>query len=325
MNLTSVKTIKELLLKYDAQPSKIMGQNFLVNRQVLEKIVKTANLKKEDTVLEVGPGIGTLTQELAKNVNRVIAVEKDKKMCQILKEILGYKSGRNRTIVPFLPLFNKVEIINDDILKIENFKLISNFKFQISNYKIVANIPYYLTSPLIRKFLENPPNQNQPEDIILMVQKEVAQRICSRPPSPPTNFDPKNNLPIKGKSMSKLVGGKMSLLAVSVQFYAKAEIISYIKKENFWPKPKVDSAIIRITPYKNSPLVPAKLFFKIVKAGFSQPRKQLVNNLNGLKLLNDVKLTKLQITSWLLENNLKPEQRAETLSINDWIQLVSSL
>ena len=279
-DLSSPKTVKEILTKYETKPSKGMGQNFLVNKGALEKIIKSADLKKEDVVLEVGPGIGTLTQELAKSVSKVIAIEKDKKMIEILKETLKE--------------FKNVEIIQGDILK-------TNIELP-KQYKLVANIPYYLTSPLIRKFLENPPNQNQPEEIILMVQKEVAQRICA---------NPKN----------------MSILAVSVQFYAKAKIIFYVKKENFWPKPKVDSAIIKITPQKLSPSVSVELFFKIVKAGFSQPRKQIGNNLLALSLLNGPKMLKLdkqQINLWLLKNKINPTQRAETLSVDNWISLTNT-
>ncbi|MDO8486548.1 MAG: 16S rRNA (adenine(1518)-N(6)/adenine(1519)-N(6))-dimethyltransferase RsmA [Candidatus Staskawiczbacteria bacterium] len=271
-DLSSIKTLKEILAKYEIKPSKGMGQNFLVNKLALEKIIKSADLKSDDIVLEVGPGIGTLTIELAKTVKKVIAIEKDKYMCQILKETL--KNYRN------------VEIINGDVLKttIELPK----------PYKLVANIPYYLTSPLIRKFLENHPNNKQPEEIILMVQKEVAQRICNSPPN-------------------------MSLLAVSVQFYATAKIISYVKKENFWPKPKVDSAIIKITPHKKAPQISNELFFKIVKAGFSQPRKQLGNNLSKM-----LKIDKDTIFKILLLSDIEPKRRAETLSINDWINLTNS-
>ena len=159
MDLTSPKIIKELLAKHDTQPFKGLGQNFLINAPVLDKITQGAQLNSEDTVLEVGPGIGTLTQELAKRVKRVVAIEKDRAMIEILKETLkGYKN---------------IEIMQGDILKITNDKL------HITNYKIVANIPYYLTSPLIRKFLEE---KNQPTQMVLMVQKEVAQRIVARPP-----------------------------------------------------------------------------------------------------------------------------------------------
>lgn len=274
MNLTSVKTIKEILEKHNARPSKRLGQNFLVNEKVLEKIIESAELKKDDVVLEVGPGIGTLTQELAKRVKKVIAVEKDKKMIETLKETLEN--------------CNNVEVITEDALKL----IPKSYKLEAISYKVVANIPYYLTSPLIRKFLEI---KTPPEMMVLMVQKEVAQRICSKPPN-------------------------MSLLAVSVQFYAEPKIISFVKKESFWPKPEVDSAIIKITPQINTDRkqINTDLFFKIVKAGFSQPRKQLINNL--LKLKKD----KEQVSQWLLENGINPHQRAETLHIENWISLTKS-
>ena len=283
MDLSSPKEIKNILLQYDARPSKRLGQNFLINKNVLQKIILTANLNKNDVVLEVGPGIGTLTQELAKNAGKVIAIEKDKKMIEILKKTL---SG-----------FNNIEIINTDILRIKT----KNYKLKTISYKVVANIPYYLTSPLIRKLLEyDPPAGGQPQEIILMVQKEVAKRICAKPPD-------------------------MNLLAVSVQFYAEPKIVSYVSKNCFWPSPKVDSAIIKIIPNKVRPSVIRKkdfnkLFFKIVKAGFSQPRKQLGNNLS-----KNLKTDRKKIDEWLLNNNIKPAQRAETLSIKNWIELASSL
>lgn len=284
MDLTSLKTIKELLLKYDARPLKLMGQNFLIDEITLKKIIETAKITQQDIILEVGPGIGTLSKELAKKAKRVILVEKDRKMVEILKETLKD--------------YNNIEIIHNDILKISNFKFsrlnrgFSTESGQISNYKVVANIPYYLTSPLIRIFLEN---QNKPSEIILMVQKEVAQRICSSPP-------------------------EMSLLAVAVQFYAKTEIMSYISKKCFWPAPKVDSAIIKISNIKNKKSkIFVKNFFKIVRAGFSQPRKQLANNLS-----KSLGKDKNQINLWLLKNNIKPEQRAETLSVQDWTNLTNN-
>jgi len=229
MDLTSPTTIKEILSKYSARPSKGLGQNFLIDKNVLKKIIGAADLNKNDVVLEVGPGIGTLTQELAKNAKKVIAVEKDKIMIKILGETL--KDYKN------------IEIINGDILRILNFKfsiLNQNLISQFSNYKVVSNIPYYLTSPLIRKFLES---DNKPSEIILMVQKEVAQRICSKPPD-------------------------MSLLAVSVQFYADVKIISYVSKNCFWPSPKVDSAIIKIIPGRIKIKLTQFYFLKLLKPDF---------------------------------------------------------
>ncbi len=309
MNLISPANIKTLLNKYGAKPSKNLGQNFLIDKNVLDKIIKTADLKPDDAVLEIGPGIGTLTQKLAKHAKKVIAIEKDKTMVEILKETLvNYKN---------------IEIIQGDILKIDVADLSlrgrnngrSNLKIQIAssacepprndeikNYKIVANIPYYITSPVIRKFLEA---ENQPESMVLMMQKEVAQRICGKPPD-------------------------MTLLSASVQFYAEPKIISYVSKNCFWPSPKVDSAIIKIVP-RYLPRDPIshetvrgrgshELFFKIVKAGFSQPRKQLAGNLS-----TKLNLTKEKTADWLVKNNIKPTQRAETLSIEDWKNLTNSI
>lgn len=273
MDLTSPKTIKEILSRFGARPNKILGQNFLIDKNVLKKIITASDLKPSDTVLEVGPGIGTLTQELSKHAKQVIAVEKDKAMVSSLKETLKD--------------FKNIEIINTDILR---------YKLQIKNYKVVANIPYYLTSPLIRKFLEE---KNPPSEMVLMVQKEVAQRICAKPP-------------------------KMSLLAVSVQFYAEPKIIFYVSKNCFLPAPKVDSAIIKIIPKNVGSPTPRELFFKIVKAGFSHPRKQLVNNLAVLKTKNAVKLDKETISAWLEKNKINPNQRAETLSVSDWQNLTNS-
>lgn len=275
MGLISKSEVKNLLKKYQIWPSKRLGQNFLVDKGVVRKVIEAAELGPEDIVLEIGPGIGALTIELAKKVEKIVAIEKDPKMIEILKERL-----KN---------FQNVEIIKEDILKI----CPENYKLKTKSYKIVANLPFYLTAPVIRKFLES---ANQPRVLVLMVQKEVAQRICAKPPD-------------------------MNLLAVSVQFYAKPEIINYISKKSFWPQPKVDSAIIRIDPQMNTDRkrINTDLFFKIARAGFSQPRKQILNNLS--KKLN---LNKEEIKAWLLKNDIQPSQRAETLSIKDWIKLTNS-
>jgi len=258
---------------FNIKPSKHLGQNFLIDRNIVKKVIKAANLKSTDIILEIGPGLGALTKELVKKVKQVIACEKDPKMCEILKKTLKD--------------FKNIEIINQDILKY-------NFQF-LKNYKVVANLPYYITSPVIRKFLES---ENPPKEMVLMVQKEVAQRICSAPP-------------------------KMSILAISVQFYAKPKIISYVSKESFWPQPKVDSAIIKIVPRQFRILVLRQFreqFFRIVRAGFSHPRKQLANNLS-----KELKLNKKEINDLLLKNNIQPSQRAETLTIKDWLKLTNVL
>ncbi len=273
MDLTSKRVIKGLLKKYQIRPSKRLGQNFLIDKKVIKKIIRAANLQPKDIILEIGPGIGVLTQELAQKSKKVIAVEKDPKMCEILKETLKD--------------FKNVKIIQGDILKFNNYSLLT------TRYKLIANLPYYIVSPTIRMFLESP---HPSEEMILMVQKEVAQRICSKPP-------------------------KMNLLAISVQFYAEPKIISFVSKKSFWPSPKVDGAILKISAfnqYKKSTF--NQRFFEIVRAGFSQPRKQLVNN-----LAKELKLNKEQVNNWLLKSDIQPFQRAETLTIKNWIRLARML
>jgi len=213
-----------------------LGQNFLIDKNIVQKIIKTANISKNDLVFEIGPGKGALTKELAKSAKKVIAIEKDENLASLLNQ----------------EKMENVEIITGDVLRdLPEIK---------GKYKVVANIPYYLTSFLIRKLLEI---ENKPQEIILLVQKK----------------SPKESAP----------SWKMSLLAISVNYYAQPDIKGFVSKNCFWPKPKVDSAILKITPLKRKK---NNFFFKIVRAGFSQPRKQLVNNLSlGLKI-NKEKLKK---------------------------------
>ncbi len=268
MDLTSGQNIQNLLKRRGLKPVERFGQNFLVDETAINQIIAAASLSPEDTVLEIGPGSGVITQKLAQKVQRVVAVEKDRQMVEILKETL---KGLKNT-----------EVINRDILKLEAAKLLRG------NWKVVGNLPFYLTAPVIRKFLEM--SEVRPQLMTLVVQKEVAQRICAKPP-------------------------KMSILSNSVQFYAQAEIVSYISKKSFWPEPEVDAAIIKITP-RPAPMGGTKMFFEVVKAGFSHPRKQLLNNLSqGLKKNRE------DVTAWLQKNNLSPQQRAETLSVEDWLHL----
>ena len=277
MELTSISNIKSLLKKHNAVPSKRFGQNFLIDKNIIKKILNQAELSPKDVVLEIGPGIGTMTIELARKAKKIIAVEKDPKMVEILKETTQD--------------FQNIEIINKDIMKYE----VPKIKYR--DYKVVANLPYYITSPVIRKLLET---ENKPKEIILMVQKEVAQRICARPP-------------------------KTNLLAISVQFYAKPKIISYVSKKAFFPKPKVDSAIIQLKISGQNSKIDREKFFKIVKAGFSHPRKQLANNL--LKELDFLgkEINKEKIISLLAKKGILATQRPETLLLKNWIELTKIL
>ncbi|OQX01072.1 ribosomal RNA small subunit methyltransferase A [Candidatus Parcubacteria bacterium A4] len=285
MDLDLKTEIKRILQENAARPLKIFGQNFLINQKMIEKM--TEGVSKKDVVLEIGPGLGVLTKELSKKAKMVIAVEKDRKMVELL----------GKTIAPEYP---NVKIVNDDILKFQISPASAGSRRGGTTYKIVANLPFYLTSPVIRMFLEA---ENPPTDMTLIIQKEVAQRICAKPP-------------------------KMSILANSVQFYAEPKIICYISKDNFWPEPKVDCAIIKISNIERKQVPTAgekksktlnDMFFRVVKAGFSHPRKQLINNLRQLSISRE------EIEKWLLINEIKPTQRAETLTVKDWITLSKSL
>jgi len=263
---------KTALQEQGVKALKRLGQNFLKDSSVAEKMVFAANITKKDVVLEVGPGLGALTRIIATRAGKVVAIEKDRRMIEALKENL---KG-----------LNNVEVAQGDILK--------NFQFSIFNfqtYKVVANLPFYIASPVIRMFLEA---ENQPEEMVFIVQKEVSQRICARPP-------------------------RMNLLAVSVQVYAEPKIVSYVLKGAFWPQPRVDGAILKLKVKSSRSKVDMKAFFRVVKAGFSHPRKQLINNLT-----EGLNANKGQIKTWLEKNNVSPSQRAETLSVDDWLRLASS-
>ncbi len=320
IDLFSPKQIKELLSKYNAAPLRRFGQNFLINKGVLKKIIDAAQLDKEDLVVEIGPGLGALTEELAKRAKKVVAIEKDKKFVEILKETL--KEYRNietveGDILKLVPPFDKGGVGGILLERGKSTPTPPLKRRGEKNYKVVANLPYYITSPVIRKFLES---VNPPKLMVLMLQKEVAQRICAKPPN-------------------------MSLLAISVQFYAEPKIVSYVSSGSFWPRPKVDSAILKIIPFSdpnirihpNDPNVNSHgrfriaearrakarfshAFFTVVRAGFSAPRKQLLNNLTrGLKLDRHI------IREVLKKAKVNPVQRAETLSVKDWINTTNNI
>ncbi len=264
---------KELCRLYDIKPARSKGQNFLIEEKIYDDILLSANLKPDDVVLEIGPGLGFLTFKLAKVAKRVIAVELDDKLAGVLKTGLAAKNVKN------------VEVVNEDILKLQ----ITNYK--LKNCKIVANLPYNITSIFLRRFLEI---DQKPKLMVLMLQKEVAERICA-------------------------VKGSMSLLAVSVQFYADAEIIQIVPKENFWPKPEVESAIIKITPHPNFLLSKEKEekdFFQLVKFGFSSKRKMLKNNLAaGFRISHN------EAENKIIKAELSPKIRAQELSVDEWLKL----
>ncbi|MGE4554696.1 MAG: 16S rRNA (adenine(1518)-N(6)/adenine(1519)-N(6))-dimethyltransferase RsmA [Candidatus Paceibacterota bacterium] len=255
-----------------------LGQVFLKNPKIVEKIIQTINPQPKELILEIGPGKGELTQPLLEKEAQVIAVEKDTRLFNYLKEKFSS--------------FKNLYLINEDI---RDFLKSSYFKEKIKNknYKIIGNIPYYLTGYLLRMLMEL---EKKPKIIVLMVQKEVALRIIAQPP-------------------------KTNLLAILVQFYFQPKIVQIVKKGNFSPTPKVDSTILTLLPYKNefnSNLDFQKKFLKIVKAGFSQPRKTLVNNLKKL-------ISKEKILDFLKNNNFNQNIRPEDLSLKEWIKLAQLL
>jgi len=260
-------------------PSKKLGQNFLMDSKIIEKIIESADLNNQDTVLEIGPGLGCLTQALAQKAKKVIAIEKDKQLAQALKRNLEER--------------NNVEIVEEDILKIKivNPNVKSQIKSQIQiidRYKVVANLPYNIALPVIRKFIEA---TIPPQLMILMIQKEVAQKIC---------------------------GEKSSLPKIAVELFAKPEILFFVPKESFFPTPKVDGAVIKISEIqKNIPAIDEKLFFKIVKAGFSHPRKTILNNLS-----KELNVPREDTIKWLEKTNISCQKRPEAINLQEWINLV---
>jgi 16S rRNA (adenine1518-N6/adenine1519-N6)-dimethyltransferase len=278
--MLSVKEIKKTLREKRIIPSKRMGQSFLIEKGPAEKILEAAEISENDNIIEIGPGLGALTSEIAKKANKVIAIEKDKRLADLLKEKID---------------FPNVKILKEDILKVKT----EDFGFK--EYKVISNLPYYISSPVIRKFLEE---KNKPESMALMMQKEVAQKIKSKPPF-------------------------MSILSISVQIYAQIEIKGIVSKKSFWPEPKVDSAIVKIKPIDIylKRIKDINLFFKIVKAGFSHPRKQILNNLSKELDSNnkkEIKLNKEESSLWLSKNNIDVSRRPSTLSLEEWINLCNT-
>jgi 16S rRNA (adenine1518-N6/adenine1519-N6)-dimethyltransferase len=271
MDLTNRTTIKEILKKHNAEPKKWFGQHFILSKSALRKMVEATEIKSKDIIIEIGPGLGTLTQELAETQAKIFAIEKDELMMEILKDTL-----KN---------FNNVEIIQSDARQLSILRIHSGNE---GKYKIVANLPYNIATFLIHQWLES---DSPPQSMVLMIQKEVAQRMVAKPP-------------------------RGNLLGLSVQFYADAEIIDYVSKKSFWPAPKVDSAIIKIIPRKKPEEELIKNFFKIAKAGFSSPRKQLAGNLT-----KNLKLPKEKILQIFQKIGVPEKARAENLSLENWLNL----
>lgn len=273
---------KYIMKKYGISANKSLGQNFLINDEVVEGIVNGAEITKEDLIIEIGPGLGTLTKELLERAGKVIAIELDKRMLEILTDRFN--------------LYNNFELINDDVLKVDLNKIIKeNINDNIKNVKIVANLPYYITTPIIMKLLE----EKLPiESITVMIQKEVADRLIEK------------------------TGGKNSgAITYAVYYYAQAKEILKVMPNSFIPEPAVESKVIKLNIRKENAVKvqDEKLMFKIIKHAFMQRRKTLVNALEKSGIFKDKK----EIIEMLKKLEIDEKVRGEVLSLEDYANIAN--
>ncbi len=261
-------------------PRKSLGQNFLTDDATARRIVDAAEIARQDLVFEIGPGMGALTSHLVERAGWVVAIELDQKLIAALQSELA--TARNLTIV------------HGDALEVDFTGLAQeaerSFGRPFEAIRFVANLPYYITSAAIRRILEC---DLVVATVVLTVQSEVAERVTAQPPH-------------------------MSLLAVSVQFYGRPELLFRIPPSQFYPQPEVESAVLRIRPHIRSSGVDARQFFRVVKAGFGQPRKQLRNTLAA-----GLGISKAEAEALLSKSGIEPHRRAETLSLDEWERLAS--
>ncbi len=274
-NQTLEEITKNTIKKYNIKISKKFGQNFLIDDRALDDILYAAQINKDDYVLEIGPGLGTLTKLLCDNAKHVLAVEIDKYLVDILRINLSDCGN--------------LGLLNEDILRLDIKKALKE-NFGERKCKIVANLPYYITSPIIMRLIEE---RRSIDSMTLMVQKEVAQRIAASP------------------------GGKeFGILSVAVQFYSIPEIVTVVSARSFYPRPEVDSAVIKLT-IRDKPMVitdDEAFFFRVVRGAFSQRRKTLLNSLYG----SDLRIEKSSLEKILKNIGIDPKRRAETLTLEEF-------
>lgn len=285
MKLHAPSTIAAIKERHNFQLSKSLGQNFITDKGVIERIVEGSGITAEDLVIEIGPGIGVLTAEAAETAAKVAAIEIDKKLIPILAETLAE--------------YDNIRIINQDILKTDLNEIIAEERTAGSftgGVKIIGNLPYYITTPIIMGILEKGVHA---DSITIMMQKEVADRIKASP------------------------GGKTyGAISVAVQYYCTVEQIVSVPKEVFLPRPKVDSAVLKLSIRKERPveLADEKTFFACIKAGFGQRRKTLLNSLTGVN-----GLSKEDIKEVLAVAGIDPVRRAETLDIEEFAAIANGV
>ena len=274
-----------IMKKYNIRANKNLGQNFLINEEVVKNIVGCSNIEKEDLVIEIGPGLGTLTKYLLEKAGKVICIELDTKMLQILEDRFS--------------LYNNFELINNDVLKVDLKNIIEKEKTEgkIKNVKIVANLPYYITTPIIMKLLEE---ELELESITVMIQKEVADRLIATPGEKNTGA-----------------------ITYSVYYYADSEAIMEVPNSSFIPEPEVTSKVIKLTIRKEPAVKPKdkEKMFKIIKYAFMQKRKTLLNSLTN----NDVFKNKTQGTEILNSLGIKENVRPEELTLEQFEKISNIL
>ena len=266
----SLEDTKFILKKYNISANKKLGQNFLVDDDIIQSIIDAAELKETDLVIEIGPGLGTLTSKLLEEAGKVIAIELDEKMLKVLNDRFS--------------LYNNFVLINNDVLKVDLNKIIEENLGQLKLVKIVANLPYYITTPIIMKLLES---KLKVESITVMVQKEVADRITATPGD-------------------KLSGA----ITYSVDYYAKAEEMVFVDKSCFIPSPEVDSAVIKLEIRKEPKVnvINEEMFFKVIKASFMQRRKTLTNGLINSGIIKDKEKLNSILKKANIEPNIRGEK-----------------
>lgn len=269
-----------ILKKYNILANKSLGQNFLIDDEVIENIVNAAEVNKENIVIEIGPGLGTLTNKLLGKAKMVIAIELDKRMVNILNDRFS--------------LYNNFKIINDDVLKVDLKNIIK--EQNAKSVKIVANLPYYITTPIIMKLLED---RLDIQSITVMIQKEVAKRLTATP------------------------GDKMSgAITYAVNYYCEPKEVVVVPNSSFIPKPEVESEVINLKLRKNYPveLKNEKLFFKLIKVSFMQRRKTLINGLSNSGIVD-----KKQAKELLEGLGLDEKVRGENLNMQDFANLANAI
>lgn len=285
MKLYAPSTIREIKEKYGFKLTKSLGQNFLTDKNIIDRIIEGAEIGEDDLVIEVGPGIGVITYEASLAARKVITVEIDRNLIPILAETLADRDN--------------IEVVNSDILKTDVNALIEEARAkepQIKKVQIIGNLPYYITTPIIMKLLED---GVRADGITVMMQKEVADRIKAVP-------------------STKAYGA----LSVAVQYYCEVESVVNVPKEVFVPQPQVDSTVLRLKPRQDKPVVlrDDEVFFRVVKAGFGQRRKTLSNSLMGIE-----GITKEIVKDALAAAGIEPTRRAETLDLEEFAKLANEV